>query len=50
MYQLARVVWDATREGDRGYVELTFDDPIRHDDLMEVISGLNKGTFPDRFA
>lgn len=50
MYQLARVLWDSTQEGDPGCVELTFDDPIRHDDLMEVISGLNKGTFPDRFA
>lgn len=50
MYHLARVLWDTTRDDDCGYAELTFDDPIRHDDLINVIAGLNNGTVPDRFA
>lgn len=50
-YSLARVLWDATRDGDPGFVEIPGDEiPIDKDDLNTLIAKLNNGSIQDRWA
>jgi len=50
-YSLARDLWDATRDGDPGFVEIPGDEIlIDKDDLNTLIAKLNNGSIQDRWA
>lgn len=50
-YSLVRVLWDSTRDGDPGFVEIPGDEiPIDIEDVNALILKLNNGSQEDRWA